>query len=166
MRDLSRFILAFSILLVVTGCGKKNVPQRDYFFTFKVAINNKITEPTIINGYYGTMNRYADGPESTPEASNNCILLYELRHKEAIEAATVQKNGTTFYNLKKLRKQDVKPKFVIIPNKKGFYQIDTNDKSYYAMIKVKGNLGYFNGGVTVLNQLSNELRELEMRVDY
>lgn len=166
MRDLSRLTLLLTLAIVMTGCGKRNVPQQDYSFKFKVAIANKITEPTIINGYYGTMNRYSDGPESDPETTKNCILLYEVQHKEALDAAVVQKNGTTFYDLRKLKKSEVEPKFIIIPNKKGFYQVDTNDKSYYALIQVKRNLGYYNGGVTLLNQLSNELRELEMRVDY
>ena len=153
-------------LLLNISCVNKSVLQNGYFFKFKISISNKITRPTIINGYYGTMNRYLAGPGSAPQPVRNHILLYELEHKEAIENAAVQKNGTIFYDLKNLRKADVKPKFIIVPNRKGFYQIDTNNKSYCVLIRAKRNLGYFSGGAAMLQKLSNEVRELEMRIDY
>lgn len=176
MRGLSKLVLALSILLVVASCGKKDVPVTTYFFTYKVAINKKIKEPTIINGYYGQMNLYKGDfsakNDSTgtsakqPESANYSILLYEMQHKELIDSASFIKDGTLFYNLKKLKKAEIEPKYELIPNKSGFYQFDNNGASYLALIRMNKRMGYYPGGLGMLKGLINTLKEQEIRIDY
>jgi len=176
MRGLNKLFLALSILLVVASCGKKDVPQKVRFFTFKVAINRKIVEPTIINGYYGQMNLYkgdfATKNDSTglvakqPEPARYSILVYEAQNKAAIDSAGYMKNGKQFYNLKKLKKAEIQPKYEVIPNKSGFYQIDNSNTPYLVLICLNKRTGYFPGGVGTLPGLTGELKQLEMRVDH
>lgn len=173
MRGLSKLVLALSILLVVASCGKKDIPLTNYFFTYKVAIKKKITEPTIINGYYGQMNLYKGnfsedlGEEGKkPQAANYGILLFEESQKELLEAVVYSKGNTKFYDLSKLKKQDIQPKFEIIPNKSGFYQVDTNGVAYMVLIRLNKRQGYYSGGLGTLKAVTNELINLEMRIDY
>lgn len=176
MRGLSKLVLALSILLVVASCGKKNVPLTNYFFTYKVAIKKKILEPTIINGYYGQMKLYkgdfsakndsTNTTVKTPQPANYSILLYEMQNKEAIDAVSDTKDGTLFYNLKKLKKAEIEPKFEIVPNKSGFYQFDNNGSSYLVLIRLNKRTGFYPGGIGTLEGQTNTLKEQEMRVDY
>lgn len=176
MRGLSKLVLALSILLVVASCGKKDVPLTTYFFTYKVAISKKIKEPTIINGYYGQMNLYKGDfsakNDSTgvsaklPEPAEYGILLYEMQNKQAIDSASFIKDGTVFYDLKKLKKAEIEPKIVLIPNKYGFYQFDNNGTSYLALFRMNKRTGYYPGGLGTLEGLVNTLKEQEMRIDY
>ena len=176
MRGLSKLVLALSILLVVASCGKKNVPLTNYFFTYKVAIKKKILEPTIINGYYGQMNLYK-GDFSTkndstgtstklPQPVNYSILLFEESQKEILESVVYSKGNTKYYDLGKLKKQDIQPKFEIVPNKSGFYQADTNGTAYLVLIRLNKRQGYYSGGLGTLKAVNNELINLEMRIDY
>lgn len=175
MKGLHKLVFALSIMLVAVSCGKKNVPQSSYFFTFKVRISKKITEPTIVNGYYGQMNQYKNNTSSKTDSLsivngnrqtvNYSILLFETNKKDIIESVSYTKDGLKFYDLKKLKKEDVKPKFIIIPNKKGFYQVDNNDKAYHVLIRINKKTGYYPGGLGTFEKLNNELKQLEMKVD-
>ncbi len=173
MRGLNKLVLAIAVLIAVASCNKKDVPQKSYFFSFKVNISNKITEPTIINGYYGQMNLYKgdfsvqDSTNTkTPVPASYTVLIYEAANKDKIEATAYTKNDKKFYSLKKIKKQDIQPKFVLTPNKKGFYQFDPNDNEYVALICINKRTGYFPGGLGTLPAPNNELRQLEMRVDH
>lgn len=167
-------------LLVLGSCKKENTPQKkDYVFTYKVKIAKKITEPTIISGYYGKVMKYegdfqptmnpdtnqAD-PRKEPEVARNQILIYTADQKEAIDEAAFTEDGITFYSLKKIKKAKAKPKYIITPNKSGFYQMDLGTGEYLVLLKIKKNRGYFNGGVRTLSATTGNLKELEMRVDY
>ena len=174
---MNRATIGFLVLanLMLSGCRKDDVPQEAYYFTFKVNISNKITEPTIVNGYHGTLidkngkvKLKKDSIEAniTPVADNR-IYLFEVDKKAAIEeAATTGKNGVTVYDLKKLKKADIKAKFIIKPNKSGFFQFDTGDKPYIPLIEVKGKVAYYPGGLTSLPALTGELINLDLAVDY
>ena len=167
-------------LLVLGSCKKKSAPtQKEYFFTYKVKISRKITEPTIISGFYGKVMKYEGdfqpaidpetrqaAPAREPEPSRTQILIYTADQKEKFEAASYTDDGITFYNLKKLKKAGAKPKYIVTPNKSGFYQLDLGTGEYLALLRVKKNRGYFNGGVRTLNATTGNLQELEMRVDY
>ncbi|OEK04968.1 hypothetical protein [Roseivirga misakiensis] len=175
MRGSNKLVVAVAILLIVGSCGKKNVPQNTFFYTFKVAIKKQITEPTIISGYYGQMNLYKGDfsvkndstgvSEKKPVPARYSILLYEARNKGAIDSAAYTKNEKQYYNLKKLKKASIEPKFEVVPNKSGFYQIDNNGTPYLVLICLNKKTGYFPGGVGTLPGLSSELKQLEMRVD-
>lgn len=171
-------ILALT-LFALTACKKKNTPQKkDYFFTYKVHISKKIEEPTIISGYYGKVMEYegnfqpaqdpVTGNSATPqpEPAQNEILVYTADKKEQIDGAAFQKDGITFYDLKKLKKAKVEPKYIITPNKSGFYQMDLGTGEFCVLLRVKKNKAYFNGGVRTLSATTGSLKELEMRVDY
>ncbi|MFY0592342.1 hypothetical protein [Roseivirga sp.] len=172
---MNKLFVAFTILLFVASCGKKDVPQKTFSFTFKVAIKKQILEPTIINGYYGQMNLYKGDfrakndstglSENQPVPARYSILLYEMQNKDAIDSAGYTKDGKQYYDLKKLKKADVQPKYEIIPNKSGFYQIDNNGISYLTLICLNKKTGYFPGSVGTLPGLSGELKQLEMRID-
>ncbi len=171
MKGLHKLVFAFSILLMVASCGKKNSTPTRHFFTYKVAISNKIKEPTIVNGYYGHMNLYegdfsTQDSTKTPEAVDKCILLFETKNKDFIESTSYMKDGVKFYNLKKLKKEGIEAKFEIIPNKHGFYQVDNNSTSYLALIRLNKKTGYYKGGLHTLDILNNELKSLEFRIDY
>ena len=167
-------------LLALGSCNKKSNPtkkKKDYFFTYHVRIAKKITEPTIISGYYGKVMKYegdfmptmdAEGNDATnkPVPAQNEILIFPAEHKGKIDSAAYQDEGITFYNLAKLKKAKVKPKYVIKPNKNGFYQVDLGTGEYLALIRIKKNKAYFNGGVHSLSATTGSLKELEMRIDY
>ena len=166
-------------LLALSSCNKKDKPlKKDYFFTYNVRIANKITEPTIISGYHGTVNFYEGDfmPKKNPETGEaiinkpkpvrNEILIYTGDHKGKIDSVAYEDNGFKFYDLKKLKKQKVKPKYIIKPNKSGFYQIDLGTGEYVALIRVKKTKGYFNGGARILSATTGTLKELEMMIDY
>lgn len=173
MRGLNKLVLAISVLLLVASCNRKNVPQKTYFFTFNVKISKRITEPTIINGYYGTMNLYKgdfsktdslNTKEPVPERFE--ILLFETSKKEILDGVSYLKDGTVFYDLKKLKKAEVEAKFIITPNKSGFYQFDPNDNDYLALICINKSTGYYPGGLGTLQSPNGSTRKLEMRIDY
>ena len=169
---------AFGLLiltgLLLVGCRKENVPQESYYFTFKVKIKNKINEPTIVNGFYGTLtDRHGkvklkkDSAQSniTPIAQNE-IYLFDIDNQEVIKETAIEMNGTEVYDLKKLKKAKVKPKFIIIPNKSGFFQFDTGDKAYIPLIRMKGNLGYYHDGLNPLPILNGELIKMDLTIDF
>ena len=174
---MNRATIGFLVLaiLMLSGCRKEDVPQESYYFSFRVNISNKITEPTIVNGYYGTLidkngkvnlKKNAIEENITPVAEN-CIYLFETDKKEALEAAaTTGKNGVTVYDLKQIKKADVKAKFVIIPNKSGFFQFDTGDQAYIPLIELKGNVACYPDGLTDLPALTGELIKLDWAIDY
>ncbi|MFT6871380.1 MAG: hypothetical protein ACJAVN_000378, partial [Roseivirga sp.] len=92
MRGFNKLVLAISVLLLVASCNKKDVPQKTYFFTFNVKMSNKINEPTILNGYYGTMNLYKGDFSKTdslntrePVPARFEILLFEESTKEILD---------------------------------------------------------------------------------
>ena len=166
------FSIALSVLAV--SCKKDTVPQQDdYYFTFTVNMSNKINEPTIINGYYGHVLQFegnfmptTDGPAKTPDTVRNELYVYEAALIDSLEQAKVQKDGKDFYDLRKLEKKDIKPKFIIKPNKSGFYQIDTNSKEYLLLIKVTKRLGYYNGGPLKIGGNTGLLMNLDPRIDF
>lgn len=173
MRGLNKLVLAVSVLLLVASCNKKDVPQKNYFFTFNVKIGKRITEPTIINGYYGTMNLFKGDFSATdsanvkqPEPARYEILLFETNQKEALDASSYIKDGKIFYNLKQIKKADVKPKFIITPNKSGFYQFDPNDHDYLALICINKRTGYYPGGMANLPSPNGSTKKLDMKVDH
>ena len=166
-------------LLALGSCHKKSNPtkrKKKYFFTYQVRISRRITKPTIISGYYGKLMKYEGdftpktekGNETRPQAVpvQNKILIYTAEHKGKIDSAAYLENGITFYNLKQLARAKVKPKYVIKPNKSGFYQIDLGTGEYLALIKIKKNKAYFSGGVRSLSAKNDLLEELEMRIDF
>ena len=104
------------------------------------------------------------GDEHTPkpEPVQNKILIYTAEHKGKIDSAAYQEDGITFYNLRQLAKSKVKPKYVIKPNKSGFYQIDLGTGEYLALIKIKKNKAYFSGGVRSLSAKNDLLEELDL----
>ncbi|OEK00586.1 hypothetical protein BFP97_03280 [Roseivirga sp. 4D4] len=173
MRGVNKLVLAIAVLLLAASCNKKDVPQKDYFFTFKVKMSKKITEPTIINGYYGTMNLYK-GDFSVSDSTNTKqpvpatyeILLFETSQKDVIDATSYLKDGKLFYDLKKIKKAKVEAKFIITPNKSGFYQFDPNDADYLALICINKRTGYYPGGMATLPSPNGSTRKLDMRVDY
>jgi hypothetical protein len=165
----------FIIFTLALSCKKKDAekPEKVYSFNYRVKISNRINEPTIISGYYGHVMEYKGNFMPSPEAEpnkpkpvENKILLYSVDHKEAIEASAFQENGITFYNLRKLKKMDIEPKYTVLPNKQGYYQFDLGDKEYFAIIEIKKSKGYFNGGAKLVKGSVSTLEELEMRIDY
>lgn len=168
-------LLMFVLTIFLVSCKKEQVPvQDDYYFSYKVKISNKLEEPTVINGYYGHVLLYegnflpsTDGPTKKPDSVRNSLYFYEISKLEQLQQAKVQKSGTDFYDLKKLEKEDVLPKFIVEPNKQGFYQIDTNKDEYLVLIEARKNLGYYNGGpLKVGHQEANQLRLMNMNIDY
>ena len=136
-------------VLALSSCNKKNTPskKKDYLFTYNVRVPNKITEPTIISGFYGKVKKYegnfmpamdAEGNDVTnkPEIVRNEILIFTADLKGKIDSASYRDDDVLFYDLKKLKKAKVKPKYVITPNKSGFYQIDLGTGEYLALIKI------------------------------
>lgn len=167
-------LLGFVLTIVVLSCGKKDVPVvDDYYFTFEVKVSNKISEPTIINGLFGHVLEYegnfmpsTDGETKKPDTVRNELYLYETSYLEQIQQAKVQKNGTDFYDLKLLEKNEVMPKYIIKPNKSGFYQVDTNQKEYLLLINARKNLGYYKGGPLKVGNATTQLRRMNMNIDY
>lgn len=176
LKTVALLALAF---IALSSCNKKSKPLKPgYFFTYNVRIANKITEPTIISGFHGKVLNYEGdfqpkiNPETKeaivrePETVRNEILIYTADLKGKIDSAAFEDNGFTFYNLKKLKKAKVKPKYIIRPNKSGFYQLDLGTGEYLALIRIKKNRGYFNGGVRTLSATTGSLKELDMMIDY
>lgn len=171
LKTLSLVLIA---IFALGSCKKKNTPQKeDFFYTYKVRIKKNIVEPTIISGFYGKVMRYegdfmpSPGVEpNQPEVAKNEILVYTADLKEKIEEAAYQEDGITFYNLKKLKKQEVAPKYIVIPNKSGFYQMDLGAGDYCFLIRLKKNKAYINGGVQTITTVAGELKEMEMRIDH
>lgn len=156
---------ALLILTVVASCKKESIPQSSTNFTFKVKMSKRINDATIISGFYGHLKKYEDLDSVGIPVQNN-ILLFDIAHKEAIEGVAYQNGGTTFYDLKKLQKMDIKPKLTVIPNKKGFYQFDLGDLEYCVLIEVKKNTGYYKGGMQIFKGASDQLNDREIRIDY
>ncbi len=176
LKTVALLALAF---IALGSCKKKNTPtKKNYFFTYNVRISNKITEPTIISGYYGKVQKYEgdfqpkqdletnEAIVRKPEPVRNEILIYTADQKGKIDSVAFQDNGFTFYDLKKLKKAKVEPKYIIKPNKSGYYQIDLGNGEFLALIRIKKNRGYFNGGVRTLKATAGSLKELEMMIDY
>lgn len=168
-------LLLIVLTVFLVACKKNDVPvQDDYFFSYKIKVSNRISEPTIINGYYGHVLLYegnfmpsTDGETKKPDTVRNELYFYEASHLEKIQEAKFQKNGTDFYDLKQLHKAEVQPKFIVVPNKSGFFQLDTNKDEYLVLIKVGKNRGYFNGGpLKVGHQTASDLRMRNMNIDY
>ncbi|WP_420387005.1 hypothetical protein [Roseivirga sp.] len=167
-------LLGLLLTTLIVGCKKDEVPvQDDYYFTYEIKISNRISEPTIINGYYGHVLLFegdfmpsTEGTAKAPDTVRNELYFYDADKLEALEAAKVQRDGVDFYDLRKLKKDDVTPKYIIKPNKKGFYQIDTNNQNYLVLIEVKKNLGYFNGGPFKAGHETTQLRTRNMNIDY
>jgi hypothetical protein len=169
-------ILSVLIIFSLTvGCKKKDSKKvdKDYFFSYRVEISKRILEPTIISGFYGRVMEYkgnfqpvTNGEAKKPEPSQDRILLFLADNKAAIDEAAYEEGGKTFYNLRKLSKKKVEPKYTIIPNKSGFYQFDLGDQEYYALIQIKKSKGYFNGGAKLLKGTVSTLEELEIRIDH
>ena len=44
--------------------------------------------------------------------------------------------------------------------------MDLGDNQYCVLLEVKKGKGYYNGGLSTLTSSQNNLKELEMRVDY
>jgi len=156
---------ALLVFAVAVSCKKESVPQKPLDFNFKVKMSKRINDATIISGFYGHLKEYV-GQDSVGVPVQNSILLYDITHKEAIESVAYQSEGTTFYDLKKLKKQDIKPKLTVIPNKQGFYQFDLGDLEYCVLIEVKKNTGYYRGGMQVFKGTSDQLNDRELRIDY
>lgn len=162
------------VLVSFVACKKESVPTQDeYYYSFKVKISNKIKEPTIINGYHGYVLLYeGDFMPSTeeevqaPDTVRNDLYFYEESFLSELQSVTFEKDGTTFYDLKALEDKDIEPKFIVKPNKHGFYQIDTNDDLYLVLIKTSKNTGYYNGGALQIGGDDLRLRNLNMRIDY
>lgn len=156
---------ALLIFAIAVSCKKESVPQKPTDFNFKVKMSDKINDATIISGLYGHLKKF-DGLDSVGIPVQNSILLYDIEHKETIEGVAYQSEGTTFYDLKKLKKKDIEPKFTVIPNKNGFYQFDLGDLEYCVLIEVKKNTGYYRGGMQVIKGASDQLNDRELRIDY
>lgn len=171
LKTLSLVLIA---IFALGSCKKKNTPQKeDFFFTYKVRIKKNITEPTIISGFYGKVMEYEgdfmpspDVEPRQPEPARNEILVFTGDLKEKIDEVAFEEEGITFYNLKKLKKANVAPKYIITPNKSGFYQMDLGAGDYCFLIRIKKNRAYINGGAQVITTVAGELKEQEMRVDY
>ena len=162
------------IMVIISGCRKDEVPQKSFYFSFRVNISNKITEPTIVNGYYGTLTdkngkvklKKNAIEENITTVAQNCIYLFGVDKKEAIEEVSFEKNGKIVYDLKQLKKADIKPKFIIIPNKSGFFQFDSGDQPYLPLIEVKGNLGYYPTPLAPLPAQTGALLKLDIALDF
>ncbi len=167
-------LIILTLTLSVFGCKKNNVPvQDDYYFTFNVKISNKIQEPTIINGIHGHVLEYngnfmptSDGEVNAPDTVRNELYLYESSMLNDLQEATYEDDGTKFYNLKQLEENGIEPKFIVSPNKHGFYQVDTNDKEYLVLIEVKKGVGYYNGGALQVGGQTVRLLNLNMKIDH
>lgn len=170
----STFIL-LSLMVFLTSCKKESTPKstQGYFFDYNVRMKSKQEEPTIINGYWGFVKEYKGdfmpvlgGEAKQPKIATNKILFFEADWKDEIEETAVDKNGVKLYDLAQIRKKEIAPKFVLSPNRKGFYQFDPNGKTYVGLIQVSKNLGYMNGGLQIFGNLNNELINYTMRIDY
>lgn len=173
MKGFNKLVLAISVLLLIASCNKKDVPQKTYFFTFNVKMSNKINEPTILNGYYGTMNLYKGDFSKTdslntrePVPARFEILLFEESTKEILDKTSYLKDGKVFYDLKKIKQAEIEPKIIITPNKNGFYQFDPNDADFLAIICINKRTGYYPGGLGMLQSPNGSTRKLDMRIDY
>lgn len=170
-------VLSLLVLtLVIVSCKKESTPKSSsgYFFDYRVSISNKIEEPTIINGYWGYVKLYkgnfmpdpsAESPRE-PKIATNKLLFFEAEWKDAIEATATMRDGVKFYDLAKIRRENIQPKVVMYPNKKGFYQFDPNGKQYVGLIQISKRFGYMNGGLKEFNDTNNRPVNLEMRIDY
>lgn len=171
LKTLSLVLIA---IFALGSCKKKTTPEKkEYFFTYEVRMKKNIVEPTIISGFYGKVMKYEgnfmpspDMEPNKPEIARNDILVFTADLKDKIKATAYQEEGITFYNLKELKKQDVAPKYIITPNKSGFYQMDLGAGDYCFLIQIKKNKAYINGGVQTITTKPGELKEKEMRIDY
>jgi len=169
-------LLVLSFMALLLGCKKDSTPKsaEGYFFDYKVRIDNDINEPTIINGYYGLVREYKGNfmPDPTsekqrePKLATNRLVFYEAAFKDEIASAAIERNGTTFYDMSKIRNEEIEPKFYIYPNRNGFYQFDTNGRKYIGFIQISKRLLYLNGGITEFDGLNNQLINFDMRIDY
>ncbi len=169
------FICSFVLL---AACQKKATTKNEStMIGYDVKILKKITEPTIIAGFYGKVLKYegdfmpktvADSTVKTkqPEPTQTAILLFPIEMKDQIEEVKYEEKGTTFYNLKTLKKKNILPKYRFVPNKIGFYQMDLGEVEYCILLEIKGKKGYYNGGLGVISSTHDKLVELDMRVDY
>ena len=174
MNNRSKTILPLLVLLLLfAACRKNSIPQVKTT-TLKVKIPNKIKEPTIISGFYGYVMKYegdfmpkmsADGQNMTrkPTPVDNKLYIYAFDHREKIEQAKSASKGKGFYELRKI---DAKPKYIITPNKYGFYQMDLGEEKYCILIAVDKKHLYYNGGIGVISSSRKDLMQIEMRIDH
>ncbi len=170
---LSSFIFIV-LLLFLHACGKENVPQKEsqeepLALTFKLKMHKKLGEPTIINGYYGRLlvsgepKKQLDSTAIRGLPSRNPIYVYEASSLPGLEKVAFQKKGKTFYDLKKAEeKENVVPRYIIKPNKSGFYQIDTDNKMYYLLIETDRNTGYYPTGPLKIGSTEKRLVALDL----
>lgn len=169
-------LLIVCCLLFFVGCKKDSTPKsaQGYFFDFKIRMDKDINEPTIVNGYYGKVLEYKGDfmPDPTaetqkePKIATNTLVFYEIDWKDEIAKAAIERNGVTFYDMSKIRAEQIQPKVYISPNRNGFYQFDTNGKKYIGFIQISKRLLYMNGGLKEFGGLNNELINFDMRIDY
>ncbi len=168
------FLFLIVGVIALSACNKEDIPKEPYYFTFYVKINKRITEPTIVNGYHGTLTdrngkvklkKDSIDANITPVAQND-IHLYDATHFDKIQEFAIESSGVTVYDLKKIKKADIKPKFVVTPNKSGFFQFDTGEIEYIPLIAVKGKKGYYPKGLTKLPALTGELIKIDLAIDY
>lgn len=173
---MKKVLLLVIVFASVAGCKKSSTPQSaaGYFFDYSIRIDNDLKEPTIINGYWGYVKEYkgnfmpdpsAESPRE-PKIAHNRLVFYEAAFRETIEAAAIERNGTTFYDMSKLNKADLAPKYYIYPNRDGLYQFDPNGRKYIGFIQISKRLLYMNGGIKEFGGLNNQLISNDMRIDY
>lgn len=171
---LSGFIF-IGLLLFIYSCGKKNVPQQEspeerLPLTFNVKISKNLEEPTIINGYYGKLLVASDQKRTTTDTtatqdkpSRNLIYVFEASALPALEKVAFEKKGETFFDLKKAEEDErTIPRYIIKPNKQGFYQIDTDSKIYYLLIATDRNTGYYPSGPLKIGTKEERLIALDL----
>lgn len=170
---LSGFIF-IGLLLFIYSCGKDNVLQQESQeeplpLTFKIRMHKKLMEPTIINGYYGRLlvaeepKKQTDSTATQGSPSRNAIYLYEVSALPGLEKVAFEKKGKTFYDLKKAEEtENVVPRYIIKPNKSGFYQIDTDSKMYYVLIETDRNTGYYPTGPLKIGSTEKRLVALDL----
>jgi hypothetical protein len=173
---MKKLLFILGLTLILFGCKKESNPvsSQGYFFDYNVRMKNGLTEPTIVNGYWGFVKEYKGDFMPNPDAEQarepkiktNRLVFYEAEFKDKIEAAAIDRNGTTFYDMSKINKEDLQPKFYIYPNREGFYQFDTNGKKYIGFIQISKRLLYMNGGIKEFGGLNNQLINFDMRIDY
>ena len=165
--------MRIKILLIATiscvllqSCQKKVATATEKFdVNYKVPISNKIKEPSIISGFFGTVTK-TNKKKGTTDPSKTAVLIYPFDLKEQIEAVKYEENGVTFYNLKALASQGVLPKYKFIPNKSGFYQMDLGEEQFCILLEVGNKKGYYPGGLGVLSASMSVLMQLDLSADY
>lgn len=175
MRGTKYGFILICFLFLLHSCGKNNVPQQESpkasnALTFTLKIQKEMVEPTIINGYYGRLLTARDKKRKENDStsveglpSRNLIYIYEAEALPALNNAAFQKNGKTFYDFKKAEdNENVRPRYIIKPNKQGFYQVDTDSKIYYLLIATDKSTGYYPTGPLKLGSEEQRLIALDL----